>query len=366
MSTPSSVTQTALAKKKVDLFEFFYKYGTIMTIVILTVIFAVSNPSFIQTTNLINILRSISIVTIIAIGITISLTVDGFDLSVGSVASLANAIVISMFVWFSQDTLIAILAAIGASLVVGALNSFMIVKLRIPDMLMTLATMFIIQGIALTYTKGATVSQNMVMPDGTFAAGLISPFFAKIGQVPWIILIMAVIVIATHIFLTYTKHGRYMYMIGGNKEAARLSGISVYIYKVLAYLLSALFAAIGGICPCFKGHDIGNQFRVAVFNGCRCRSLHWFLRFRSGKTECLWNLRRCNPDRNPSKWTDHDVCSILCNGYRQRNSAGPCTRVNLLQTKTLTLPIRVRGGRCPSLIFIAWNRVKKESCHCEF
>ncbi|MFE4240419.1 ABC transporter permease [Peribacillus butanolivorans] len=248
MSTPIPVlTQTTKAKKKVDLFDFFYKYGTILTIIILVGIFAFSNPSFIQANNLINILRSISIVTIIAIGITISLTVDGFDLSVGSVASLANAIVISMFVWFSQDTLIAILAAIGASLVVGALNSFMIVKLRIPDMLMTLATMFIIQGIALTYTKGATVSQNMVMPDGMFAEGLISPFFAKIGQVPWIILIMAVIVIATHIFLTYTKHGRYMYIIGGNKEAARLSGISVNKYKVLAYLLSALFAAIGGI-----------------------------------------------------------------------------------------------------------------------
>ena len=247
MSIPIPVTQTAKAKKKLELFDFFYKYGTILTIIILIVIFAVSNPSFIQSNNLINILRSISIVTIIAIGITISLTVDGFDLSVGSVASLANAIVISMFVWFSQDTLIAILAAIGASLVVGALNSFMIVKLRIPDMLMTLATMFIIQGIALTYTKGATVSQNMVMPDGTFATGLISPFFAKIGQVPWIILIMAVIVIATHIFLTYTKHGRYMYIIGGNKEAARLSGISVNKYKILAYLLSALLAAIGGI-----------------------------------------------------------------------------------------------------------------------
>lgn len=248
MSTPIPVLpETPTAKKKVDLFDFFYKYGTILTIIILIAVFAIANPSFIQTNNLINILRSISIVTIIAIGITISLTVDGFDLSVGSVASLANAIVISMFVWFSQDTLIAVLAAIGASLLVGALNSFMIVKLRIPDMLMTLATMFIIQGLALTYTKGATVSQNMVMPDGTFATGLISPFFAKIGQVPWIILIMGIIVIATHIFLTYTKHGRYMYIIGGNKEAARLSGIAVNKYKVIAYLLSALFAAIGGI-----------------------------------------------------------------------------------------------------------------------
>ncbi|GAE37050.1 ribose ABC transport system [Halalkalibacter akibai JCM 9157] len=123
----------------------------------------------------------------------------------------------------------------------------MIVKVKIPDMLLTLATMFIVQGIALTYTRGATVSQNMVMADGSFATGTISPFFAKIGQVPWIILIMIVAVISVHFFLNYTKHGRYMYVIGGNQEAARLSGIAVNKYKVVAYLLSALFASIGGI-----------------------------------------------------------------------------------------------------------------------
>ncbi|UII55522.1 ABC transporter permease [Cytobacillus spongiae] len=244
----SNPIQTNTSKKKgFELFDFLYKYGTILTIAVLIIIFSVANPSFMQGSNIVNILRSISIVTIIAIGITISLSVNGFDLSVGSVASLSNAVVISMFVWFSQNTLVAIIAAIAASLVVGALNSFMIVKMRIPDMLMTLATMFIIQGIALTYTKGATVSQNMIMADGTFSTGVISPFFAKLGQVPWIIIIMVVAVIVVHVFLTYTKHGRYMYVIGGNQEAARLSGIPVNKYKVMAYLLSATFAAIGGI-----------------------------------------------------------------------------------------------------------------------
>ncbi|WP_026562110.1 ABC transporter permease [Bacillus sp. J37] len=245
--TELNPVQTNKGKRSFDLFQFLYKYGTILTIFILIIVFAVSNPTFIQGNNIINILRSISIVTIIAIGITISLSVNGFDLSVGSVASLSNAIVISMFVWFSQNTLIAIFSAIIASLLVGVLNSFFIVKLKVPDMLITLATMFIVQGIALTYTKGATVSQNMVMPDGTFATGLISPVFEKIGQVPWIIIIMVMVVIAVHIFLTYTKHGRYMYVIGGNIEAARLSGIPVNKYKVAAYLLSALFASIGGI-----------------------------------------------------------------------------------------------------------------------
>lgn len=243
----SNPVQANHPKKTFDLFQFLYKYGTILTIFILILVFALSNPTFIQGNNIINILRSISIVTIIAVGITISLSVNGFDLSVGSVASLSNALVISMFVWFSQNTVVAIFSALVASLLVGALNSFIIVKLKVPDMLVTLAMMFIVQGIALTYTKGATISQNMVMPDGSFATGVISPFFEKIGQVPWIIVIMVVVVVLVHIFLTYTKHGRYMYVIGGNSEAARLSGIAVNKYKIIAYLLSALFASIGGI-----------------------------------------------------------------------------------------------------------------------
>lgn len=239
--------KTLFKKDNFSFFNILYKYGTLLTILALIILFTVANPSFIGQSNIINILRSISIVTIIAIGVTISLSVDGLDLSVGSTASLANAVVITMFVWYSQSTVVALVAGLSAALIVGIFNSFMIVKLKIPDMIMTLATMFIIQGVALTYTRGATVSENMVMPDGSFASGTISSLFSKIGKVPWIIFIMIILVVIVHLFLNYTKHGRYMYVIGGNEEAARLSGISVNKYKVLAYMLSAIFAAIGGI-----------------------------------------------------------------------------------------------------------------------
>lgn len=247
MSTGTGQQHRVKAAKSFDFFDFLYKYGTIVTILILIAVFGIMSESFLMPTNIINILRSISIVTVIAIGITISLSVGGFDLSVGSVASLANAVVISMFVWHSQNAFVGIITAIAVCLIAGLLNAFMIVKMKIQDMLMTLAMMFIIQGAALTYTRGATVSQNMVMPDGTFATGQISAFFSKIGQVPWIIIIMLVVVVLVHIFLNYTKHGRYMYVIGGNREAAKLSGIPVNKYRVLAYVLSAGFAAIGGI-----------------------------------------------------------------------------------------------------------------------
>lgn len=234
-------------KNSFNLFDFLYKYGTILTIVILTLFFTFASSKFLTEANIVNILRSISIVTIIAIGITISLSVGGFDLSAGSVASISVAVVISMFVWHGQNTFVSILVTLLVALVAGLVNAFMIVKIKIPDMLMTLATMFVYQGVALTYTKGAVVSQNMIMPNGDTATGVISPVFAQIGKVPWIIIIMLVVVFIVHIFLTYTKHGRYMYIIGGNMEAARLSGISVNKYRVAAYLLSAVFAAVGGI-----------------------------------------------------------------------------------------------------------------------
>ncbi|WP_407272710.1 ABC transporter permease [Radiobacillus sp. PE A8.2] len=250
MSQTNTELKQSVAKTEkaaFDLFQFLYKYGTIITIFVLIAIFSIANPSFMSTGNIINILRSISIVTIIAIGLTISLSVGGFDLSIGSTASVANAVVMSMFIWHGQSTIVAIIAAIIAALAVGALNSFLIVKIKIPDMLLTLAMMFIIQGVALTYTRGASLSENMIMPDGSYATGKITGSFEKLGQIPWIIIIMLVVVVLVHIFLTYTKHGRYMYVIGGNEEAARLSGIAVNKYKVFAYLLSATFAAVGGI-----------------------------------------------------------------------------------------------------------------------
>lgn len=228
-------------------FDFLYKYGTLITILLLLCIFAATTDKFLQPTNIINILRSISIVTIIATGITISLAVGGFDLSVGSVASIADALVISMFVWYGQSTFIAILLALAVAVLAGLVNALMVVKFKILDMLATLATMFIFQGIALSYAKGAAISQNMIMPDGNFAEGVIPPFFTTFGQVPAIIIIMLLIIVLVHIFLTYTKHGRCMYIIGGNTEAARLSGIPVNKYKVYAYILSAVLACIGGI-----------------------------------------------------------------------------------------------------------------------
>ncbi|HDL8284274.1 TPA: ABC transporter permease [Yersinia enterocolitica] len=230
-----------------QLFDFLYKWGMLLTVVALIALFGLASDNFLDPNNIINILRSIAIVTVIAIGVSISLSIGGFDLSVGSTASLANAIVVSLFVWYGFGTTGAIILTLLICTLVGLFNAFLIVMLKIPDMLATLASLFVIQGVAMTYSYGGSITQNMLLPSGDMAEGVIPEMFSALGQVPVIVLIMLAVTIVVQLFLSLTKHGRRMYAIGGNPEAARLAGIRTARYRVLAYVLSSLLAALGGI-----------------------------------------------------------------------------------------------------------------------
>ncbi|MGT3279115.1 ABC transporter permease [Yersinia enterocolitica] len=230
-----------------QLFDFLYKWGMLLTVVALIALFGLASDNFLDPNNIINILRAIAIVTVIAIGVSISLSIGGFDLSVGSTASLANAIVVSLFVWYGFGTTGAIILTLLICTLVGLFNAFLIVVLKIPDMLATLASLFVIQGVAMTYSYGGSITQNMLLPSGDMAEGVIPEMFSALGQVPVIVLIMLAVTIVVQLYLSLTKHGRRMYAIGGNPQAARLAGIRTVRYRVLAYVLSSLLAALGGI-----------------------------------------------------------------------------------------------------------------------
>ncbi|KOC93170.1 ABC transporter permease, partial [Winslowiella iniecta] len=140
-------------------FEFLYKWGMLLTVVALIAGFGLASDSFLDPNNIINILRSIAIVTVIAIGVSVSLTIGGFDLSVGSTASLANSLVISLFVWYGFGSTQAIVVTLLLCTLVGLFNAFMIVVLKIPDMLATLASLFVVQGVAMTYSFGGSITE---------------------------------------------------------------------------------------------------------------------------------------------------------------------------------------------------------------
>lgn len=241
-----------MERPKISLFDLVYKYGTVAVIALVVLYFSLTNPYFFTYDNIKDILRSISIVTFVAIGVTFSLIVGGFDLSVGSTVSLTTVIVASMMVWYEQGMLITLIVPIALSLLVGLVNAFLVVKIRIPDLLATLAMLYIVNGLHMTYSKGYSIYANMPMTDGTNAPGKFQEWFLWLGQgelfsLPVPVILTFLLVAITHVYLTYTKQGRMLYMTGGNLEAARLSGIPVNRYRTLAYVLSALFSGLGGM-----------------------------------------------------------------------------------------------------------------------
>lgn len=114
-------------------------------------------------------------------------------------------------------------------------------------MLATVTNLFVIQGVAMTYSYGGSITQNMVLPSGEMAEGVIPDALSLLGQVPTIVIIMLAVTLVAQLGLSLTKHGRRMYAIGGNAEAARLSGILTTRYRVAAYILASLLAGLGGI-----------------------------------------------------------------------------------------------------------------------
>lgn len=232
--------------------DFIFKFGSLLVIALVILFFSMWDEHFFTYANLSDILRSISITTFVAIGVTFSLTVDGFDLSVGSTVSLTTVATAALMVWYEQPLVVVIIVALLIGAIVGLLNALLIVKIRIPDMLATLAVMYIVGGIHKTYTKGYSIYNNMPMPDGSTAPGKFSDSFLWLGQgkllgVPVPVVLMVVAVILVHLFFKYTRWGRQMYTTGGNEEAARLSGVRVRRIRMAAYIASGIFAAIGGI-----------------------------------------------------------------------------------------------------------------------
>ncbi|QCI63735.1 ABC transporter permease [Phreatobacter stygius] len=229
------------------------RYGLLVVLAAMVVLFAVLETSFLRVGNVFIILQSVSIVALLALGVTTSMVVGGFDLSIGSVAAASlMASAYAMVVW-KLGTVETIFFCLAIGLAVGAVNAFLIVKLRIPDLLATLGMMFLIVGLQLIPTGGRSIASGMQLPSGAIANGSFQPSFLMLGRyriadvVPVPVVIMIVLAVATWVFLERTRWGRMMYAIGGNEQAARLAGANVSAYKFTAYMISSLYAAIGGI-----------------------------------------------------------------------------------------------------------------------
>ena len=204
-------------------------------------------PNFLKSENLLNIANQIAVIAIIAIGMTMVIITGGIDLSVGSLLAL-SAVLASKFIRdfaggvsaSPAGMVLACLAAIVLCGIVGAFSGAMVTRFGIPPFIVTLAMMLVGSGCAFMLAKGQSIYQ---IPDSFVWLGR----GADLMNLPNAVVLMIVLYALAHIVMSRMTLGRYLYAVGGNREAARLSGVPVQRVLLFAYIASALLAGLGGV-----------------------------------------------------------------------------------------------------------------------
>ena len=198
-------------------------------------VFSVLTSTFYSPANLLDIMLQSSINAVIAVGMTLVVMTKGIDLSVGSVVGVSSMIAASVL---PQGLWLGVAAGLAVGLVCGLLNGFLIAKLKLPDFIVTLGTMSIFRGAALIYTDGKPIYGIDKVFRATFAGAVFG--------IPTPVLFALVIALLAYLLIRFTSLGEQIIAVGGNEEAARLSGIDVERVKVSVYAMSGVLSSIAG------------------------------------------------------------------------------------------------------------------------
>ena len=214
------------------------RFGTVIGLGVLGAILWALTPHFLTVSNLLNVAQQTSINAIVAVGMTFVIISGGIDLSVGSIVALSG-VVLGALLQGGQPLAVALAAAVAVGLACGLFNGALVSVGGLPPFIATLGMMSVARGAALVFTEGRPVSG--------FDEGFRSLATGSLGFVPAPVVVMIVVYVAAHIVLTRTTFGRYVYAIGGNEEATRLSGVAVRFHKTAIYGVSGVMSAIAAI-----------------------------------------------------------------------------------------------------------------------
>jgi ribose transport system permease protein len=237
VETADAARQLAATKKRA-------RIGTLLSLTLLIllalmwIVLAFSTNSFWTYNNITNLLRQGAMTAILAIGETFVIITGGIDLSVGAVVGFTS-VIIAWLLTHGYPIWGAVAITLAFGLAIGVFHAFGITKLGLPPFIMTLATLTALRGIGLLITNGATISIT-----NTDFTGFSRGDFLGVPNLFWMVIVVAV---PGYIFLHHSRFGRYLFAIGSNTEAARLSGVNTVRMMYMAYILSALCAAFVGI-----------------------------------------------------------------------------------------------------------------------
>ncbi len=225
------------------------KFQSLIALLILCIVLSILTDKFFTAENGLNVLRQIAVNICISVGMTLVVLTAGIDLSVGSVLALCSAVTAGLLkngieipagnLWIGFTLLGAVMAGLLLGFLLGCFNGFAITKFNVPPFVATLAMLTIARGFTMLYTKGHPISN-------------LGDSFAFIGTgwlfgIPVPVYIAAVVVLVAVFITQKTKIGRYIYAIGGNEQAAKLSGINIKKVKITVYAIAGALAALGGV-----------------------------------------------------------------------------------------------------------------------
>ncbi|WP_236915592.1 ABC transporter permease [Clostridium sp. Cult2] len=214
--------------------------GILIGFLVLCVFLSIVNPRFLSFKNISNVLRQTSTNLYLATAMTMVIILGGIDLSVGAVIALTGVVTSGLIAFNGFPVWVAVIFGILLGIIIGAFNGLIISSTKIPPFIVTLATMNIARGASYVYTGGKPVR---VMSD---SFNFIGSGYIK-GILPTPVLYLIIILIIASLIMNRTKLGRYIYAVGGNKQAAKFSGINIRRTEFFAYTFSGLMAAISGI-----------------------------------------------------------------------------------------------------------------------
>ena len=220
--------------------KFATRYGTVVFFALICATFAILRPnSFFKISNVVTVLRQISILAILGAGLTVVMITGRIDLTIGNTTSAISVLVGALMVDFGMNVWLACIIGIAAGALLGALNGATVAYIGIPDFIATLSMGFLISGFNQAYTKGHPIS-NLPKVFSIFGKG-------NLLGIPVSIYMMFICLVVVYLVLNKTRFGRHVYAIGGNQEAAMMSGINVKKNLLMSYVVSGMGCALGAI-----------------------------------------------------------------------------------------------------------------------
>lgn len=225
-------------KNKVSFAQFYSKFGVFVILAVCIVAASFLSPEFLSSRNLLNVIRQNSIVGIVAFGMQLVIIAGDIDLSPGSNVAFSGCIAAYVMV-AANSIILAVIAAMISGAIIGLFNGFIVTKCSIPAFIMTMAMQLVIRGVTYLVT-GATPISGMDQKFAFLGQG-------SIGPVPTPIVLLGIVFAVTWVLLYKTRYGRYLYAVGGNKEAAKSSGINVDWIRNKAFIYTGLLAGFAGV-----------------------------------------------------------------------------------------------------------------------